>query len=91
MSASIWFCYKNPSRRKLTYFKTRRKKLAKCCIWSVAVCSPETWTLRKVDQKHLESFEMWCWGRMEKINWDERVRNEEVLQKSMREGTSYIQ
>jgi hypothetical protein len=39
----------------------------------------ETWTLRAVDQKHLESFEMWCWRRMEKISWTDRVRNEEVL------------
>jgi hypothetical protein len=38
----------------------------------------ETWTLRKVDQKYLESFEMWCWRRMEKISWIDRVRNEEV-------------
>jgi hypothetical protein len=38
----------------------------------------ETWTLRKVDQKYLESFEMWCWRRME-ISWTEHVRNEEVL------------
>ena len=27
----------------------------------------------------LESFEMWCWRRMEKISWTEHVRNEEVL------------
>ena len=39
----------------------------------------ETWTLRAVDQKHLGSFEMWCWRRMEKISWTEHVRNEEVL------------
>jgi hypothetical protein len=39
----------------------------------------ETWTLREVDQKYLESFEMWCWRRMEKISWTDRVRNEEVL------------
>jgi len=32
-----------------------------------------------VDQKHLESFEMWCWRRMEKISWIDHVRNEEVL------------
>jgi hypothetical protein len=29
--------------------------------------------------KHLESFEMWCWRRMEKISWTDHVRNEEVL------------
>jgi hypothetical protein len=39
----------------------------------------ETWMLRAVDQKHLESFKMWCWRRMEKISWTEHVRNEEVL------------
>jgi hypothetical protein len=27
----------------------------------------ETWMIRAVDQKQLESFEMWCWRRMEKI------------------------
>jgi len=37
------------------------------------------WTLRAMDQKHLESFEMWCWRRMEKIRWTDHVRNEEVL------------
>jgi hypothetical protein len=36
----------------------------------------ETWTLRKADQKYLESFEMWCWRRLEKMSWTDRVRNE---------------
>jgi hypothetical protein len=39
----------------------------------------ETWTLRKVDQKYLRSFEMWCWRGLKKISWTDRVRNEEVL------------
>jgi len=43
-----------------------RKKLVKCYIWSIALCGAETWTLRAVDRKHLESFEKWCWKRMEK-------------------------
>jgi hypothetical protein len=32
-----------------------------------------------MDQKYLESFEMWCSRRMEKISWTDGVRNEEVL------------
>jgi hypothetical protein len=55
------------------------KKLVKCYIWSIALCGAETWTLRAVDQKHLECFEMWCWRRMERISWTDHVRNEEVL------------
>jgi hypothetical protein len=38
-----------------------RKKLVKCYIWSIVLYGAETWTLRAVDQKHLESFELWCW------------------------------
>jgi len=36
-------------------------------------------TLQAADQKYLESFEMWCWRRMEKISWTDHVRSEEVL------------
>jgi hypothetical protein len=36
-----------------------RQKLVKCYIWSIALYGAETWTLRKVDRKYLESFEMW--------------------------------
>jgi replicative superfamily II helicase len=51
----------------------------KCYIWSIALYGAEKWTLRKVYQKYLESFEMWCWRRMKKISWTNHVRNEEVL------------
>ena len=37
-----------------------RKKLVKCYIWGIALYGAETWALRAVDQKQLESFEMWC-------------------------------
>ena len=46
---------------------------------STAAYGAETWTLRNVDQKYLESFEMWCWKRMEKISWTDRVRNKKIL------------
>ena len=39
----------------------------------------ENWTLRAADQKYLESFEIWCYRRMENISWTDHVRNEEVL------------
>jgi hypothetical protein len=46
---------------------------------SIALYAADNWTLRAVDQKHLESFEMWCWRRMEKISWTGHVRNEELF------------
>jgi len=70
--------------KKRTFFTSTmdlelRKRLVKCYVWSIALYGAETWMLRAVDQKHLESFEMWCWRRMEKISCTDHVRNEEVL------------
>jgi hypothetical protein len=59
--------------------------LVKRCIWNTASYGAETRALRKVYHKYLESFEMWCWRRMEKISWTDRVRNEEVLHRANRE------
>ena len=67
-----------------------RQRLVKCDICSMALYGAESWTVRKVDQKYLESFEMLRWGKMEKISWTDRVRNEEVLLESRRRGISYI-
>jgi hypothetical protein len=38
-----------------------------CYIGSTALSVVEAWTLPKVDQKYLDSFEMWCWRRIENI------------------------
>jgi hypothetical protein len=44
-------------------------------ILSIALNGAEKWALRKVDKKHPEIFEMWCWKWME-ISWTDRVINE---------------
>jgi len=74
----------NAFNKKRTLFTSTldlelRKKLVNCYVWSIALYGAETWTLRAVDQKHLESFEMWCWRRTKKIIRTDHERNEEVL------------
>ena len=67
-----------------------KKKLVNCYIWSTDIYNGETWTLRKENQKYLESFEMWYWIGME-ISWTVRVRSEKAYIKSRRRGICYIQ
>ena len=48
--------------RRRTLFTSKleiklQKKPVKCNIWSIALCGAETWSLQKVDQKYLGSFE----------------------------------
>ena len=58
----------------------------------MALYGVETSTLRAADntRKYLESFEMWCWRRMEKISWTDNVRNEEVLLRVNEQRISYM-
>jgi hypothetical protein len=50
------------TRRRLIFTRkldlNLRKKLVKCYVCSIASSSAENWTLQRVDQKYLESFEM---------------------------------
>jgi hypothetical protein len=72
---------KTAFNKKKTIFSSKfdsnlRKNLDRCCIWSTAFYDVETWIPGKVDRKYLQGFKIWCWIRMEKIIWTDRVRNE---------------
>jgi hypothetical protein len=54
-------------------------------MWSLAWQGAENLTLRKEDQKYLDSFEALCWRRMEKTSWTDRVRNGELLRRAKKE------
>ena len=41
------------------------------------------------ERKYLQSFKMWCWRRMKKIKWSEKVINEQVLER-IREKRTFI-
>jgi len=47
---------------------------------------------KTIDQKYLESFEMRCWRRLEKISWSDLLTNENyyVLVEARKRGISYI-
>ena len=58
-----------------------KKTLIKSCIWSVALYGSETWTLGKNEERVINAFETWCWRRMLKIKWTDRITNEEVFRR----------
>jgi len=59
-------------------------------ILNIALYGASTWKLRKVGQKYLESFKVWCLKRMEKISFTDHVRNREVL-RTVKEERNIIQ
>jgi hypothetical protein len=78
-----WFSWRSSIKQE-EFFTSKldlnlRKKIVKCYIWIIALCGVETGIFRKVDQKYLESFEMWCWERTVKTSWTDCVIYKEVL------------
>jgi hypothetical protein len=55
-----------------------RKKLVKFYTRSIAFYGAETWTLQKIDENYLESFETWSCRRLQKIRRNCRVQNDEL-------------
>jgi hypothetical protein len=59
--------------------KDLKKRMVKTLLWPVALYCCETWTMKKEVVEKLNAFEMWVWRRMEKVSWQDKKTNEEVL------------
>lgn len=57
------------------------KIVIKTLVWSVALYGAESWTIIKADRRKIEAFKTWCWRKVLKISWTERVTNEGVYQR----------
>lgn len=48
-------------------------KFLKTYIWCIARYGCETWTIEKLNRKRVEAFKMWCYKKMLRIQWIEKV------------------
>jgi len=55
-----------------------RKRFLKIYVWSIALYGCETWTISTIEKRKLEAFEMWCYRKILKIKWIDRITNEAV-------------
>ena len=69
---------KNVLCKKETSLKTR-KRILTCYVWSTLLYGADTWTLNTEMIKRLSAFEMWCYRKMLRISWYDKISNEEVL------------
>ena len=58
-----------------------KKKIIDCYVFSVLNYECESWAWNKAMSKKVNAFEMWCYRRMLKISWKDRITNVEVLQR----------
>ncbi|XP_026687311.1 uncharacterized protein LOC113471983 [Diaphorina citri] len=58
-----------------------RTRILKCYVFSTLLYGAEVWTLKKNNEKNINAFEMWCYRRMLRIPWTDKVTNVEVLRR----------
>lgn len=62
-----------------------RMRMLRCYVFSTLLYGVEAWTLKKDHMDKLRAFEMWCYRRMWRIPWTDRITNAEVLNRMRKE------
>ena len=53
--------------------------LVKAMVFPVVMYGCESWTMRKVDDRRIDAFELWCWRRLLRVPWTARRSNQSIL------------
>ena len=66
-------------------FKTRgitlptKVHLVKAMVFPVVMYGCESWTVKKVECRKIDTFELWCWRRLLRFPWTARRSNQSIL------------
>ena len=53
--------------------------LVKGMVFSVVMYGCESWTVKKVECRIIDAFELWCWRRLLRVPWTARRSNQSIL------------
>ena len=54
-------------------------RLVKATVFPVVMYGCESWTMKKVEHRRIDAFELWCWRRLLRVPWTPRRSNESIL------------
>ena len=53
--------------------------LVKAMAFPVVIYACESWTIKKVEHRRIDAFELWCWRRLLRVPWTARRSNQHIL------------
>ena len=53
--------------------------LVKAMVFPVVMYGYESWTVKKVEHRRIDAFELWCWRRLLRVPWTARRSNQSIL------------
>ena len=54
-------------------------RLVKAMVFPVVMYGCESWTIKKVERRRIDSFALWCWRRLLRVPWTARRSNQSTL------------
>ena len=51
----------------------------KTMVFPVVIYGCESWTIKKVEHRIIDAFELWCWKRLLRVPWTARRSNQSIL------------
>ena len=59
----------------------KKVHLVKAMVFLVVMYRCGSWTIKKVEHRRIDAFELWCWRRLLRITWTARRSNQSILNK----------
>ena len=56
-----------------------KARLVKATVFPVVMYGCENWTVKKVERRRIDAFELWCWKRLLRVPWTARRSNQSIL------------
>ena len=53
--------------------------LIKAIVFPVVMYGCESWTIKKIEHRRIDAFELWCWRRLLRVPWNARTSNQSIL------------
>ena len=53
--------------------------LVKAIVFPVVIYGCESWTIKKVEHRRIDAFELWCWRRLLRVPWTARRSDQSIL------------
>ena len=60
-------------------------RLIKAMVFPVVTYGCESWTIKKVEHRRIDAFELWCWRRLLRVSWTSRRSNQSTLKENISE------
>ena len=56
--------------------------IVKAMVFPVVMYGCESWTIKKVEHRRTDAFELWCWRRLLRVPWTARRSNQSILKET---------